>query len=758
MTDMPRQTLMAYPSEICVAPGETIRFMVSEVGTATRYAVRLMRMHSLDEDPDACGLIEEDVPSEFAGNYPARFQAVATGSCIAFPEAAWPGPLSDFTVQAYIWPTRPGAGAATILACWNDDDATGFRLELDANGALALRLGFVEGGEAMVSTKVPLRPREWVLVSASYEAASGHVTVSQAPVRPYPVIDTAATCRETVRGGPLSRGPLPLVIAAYAQGARSDAGFAAHFNGKIDRPRLAAAALAFDDIERLAGTAIPHGLAAKVIGFWDMAQDIGSVRVVDLSAWHRHGAVVNLPTRGMTGFNWTGEFHDWHRAPDQYGAIHFHDDDLYDAGWDADFAWRVPDDTPSGCYAAKLEDGNVPVYLIFFVRPPRRPGQRPPIAFLASTAHFMAYANYRLVDRGPLSETVRGRLWLLGPEDVLMHAHPEIGNSCYDAHSDGSGVCYSSRLRPILNLQPNTRLASLAGDGYVLALLRHLGTDYDIISDEDLHNEGLAALAPYRCLVTGGHPEYWSSEMMEALEGFLSSGGRLMYLGGNGFYWRTTYHRTLPGVIEVRRGEDGNRPWAAEPGETTLSFTGQTGGIWRRLGRPPQSIVGVGYCAEGFDVAIPYHRLPASHDPRCAFIFDGVGDQPIGDMGAGFGGAAGQEIDHYDARLGSPPHALVVATADQFTDNMLLVNEDLEATHLAVGGVECPAVRADMVFFETGYGGAVFSTGSISWVAALACQDFDNPVARITSNVLSRFADPAEFPRVGTSKMDEVTP
>lgn len=754
MTDMPRQTLMGYASEICVAQGETIRFMVSEVGTAARYAARLMRMHSLDEDPDGCGLIEEEVSSDLAGEYPARLQPIATGSCIAFPCDAWPGPLAGFTAQAYIWPTRPGAGTATILACWNDQDATGFRLELDEKGALALRLGFVGGAAAVVSTGVPLRPREWVLVSASYDAASGRVVVSQAPVRPYPVTDTTAARRDTVRGGALSRGALPLAIAAHPCGA----GFAGHFNGKIDRPRLVAAALGPDDIARLAGTAVPPALAAAVIGFWDMAREMGSTRVLDLSAWHRHGTVVNLPTRGMTGFNWTGEFHDWHRAPEQYGAIHFHDDDLYDAGWAADFEWRVPDDMPSGCYAVKLEDGNLPVHLIFFVRPARRPGPRPPIAFLASTAHFMAYANYRLADRGPLSEAVRGRLWLLGPEDVLMHAHPEVGSSCYDAHSDGSGVCYSSRLRPLLNLQPNTRLASLAGDGYVLALFRHLGAGHDIISDEDLHNEGLAALAPYRCLVTGGHPEYWSSEMMEGLEGFLSAGGRLMYLGGNGFYWRTTYHRTLPGVIEVRRGEDGNRPWAAEPGETTLSFTGETGGIWRRLGRPPQSVVGVGYCAEGFDVAIPYRRLPASHDPRAAFIFEGVGDEPIGDRGAGFGGAAGQEIDHYDPKLGSPPHALVVATADQFTDNMLLVNEALEATHLAVGGVECPQVRADMVFFETGHGGAVFSAGSISWVAALACRDFDNPVARITSNVLRRFADPADFPRVKQSTMDATTP
>jgi len=36
---------------------------------------------------------------------------------------------------------------------------------------------------------------------------------------------------------------------------------------------------------------------------------------------------------------------DWRRAPEQYGAIHFHDDDLEDAGWEPDFALTLPDGT-----------------------------------------------------------------------------------------------------------------------------------------------------------------------------------------------------------------------------------------------------------------------------------------------------------------------------------------------------------------------------------------------------------------------------
>ena len=70
-----------------------------------------------------------------------------------------------------------------------------------------------------------------------------------------------------------------------------------------------------------------------------------------------------------------------------------------------------------------------------------------------------------------------------------------------------------------------------------------------------------------------------------ALEAYVRGGGRLMYLGGNGFYWRIAHHPTRPGVIEVRRAEGGVRAWAAEPGEYHHSFTGEYGGLWRRNGR-----------------------------------------------------------------------------------------------------------------------------------------------------------------------------
>jgi N,N-dimethylformamidase len=47
--------------------------------------------------------------------------------------------------------------------------------------------------------------------------------------------------------------------------------------------------------------------------------------------------------------------------------------------------------------------------------------------------------------------------------------------------------------------------------------------------------------------------------------------------------------------------------------------------------------------------------------------------------------------------------------------------------------------RADMVYFETGRGGAVFSTGSVGWNGALSHNRDQNPASRLTANVLRSF-------------------
>ena len=214
-----------------------------------------------------------------------------------------------------------------------------------------------------------------------------------------------------------------------------------------------------------------------------------------------------------------------------------------------------------------------------------------------------------------------------------------------------------------------------------------------------------------------------------------------MYLGGNGFYWVTAMDPARPHLIEMRRGINGTRAWSSAPGESRLSLTGEPGGLWRYRGRAPNRLCGVGFASQGWDAAAGFTRLPASRDPRAAFIFAGVGeDEVIGDFGLVLNGAAGDEIDRYDLSLGTPEETLRLATSEgAHSDAFQLVVEDTQESSPHLGGTTCRQVRADLVFIDDPGGGAVFSVGSINWIASLPHNGFANNVSRITENVLRRF-------------------
>ena len=169
------------------------------------------------------------------------------------------------------------------------------------------------------------------------------------------------------------------------------------------------------------------------------------------------------------------------------------------------------------------------------------------------------------------------------------------------------------------------------------------------------------------------------------------------------------------------------------------------GGLWRRNGRAPQRLAGVGFISQGFDHCSYYRRLPAAADPRVAWMFDGIDEELIGNFGFLQGGAAGLEIDAVDARLGTPPHALVVARSENHSNIYELVAEEVLVPHGATDAIINPHIHADMTFFETPNGGAVFSTGSIAYAGSLSWNGFDNNVFRLTTNVLNRFKDASPF-------------
>ena len=130
-------------------------------------------------------------------------------------------------------------------------------------------------------------------------------------------------------------------------------------------------------------------MGEPLVAAWDFALGTQGDVVRDVSPNGLHGRTVNLPTRAMAGHAHRGVETNWQHAPADYGAIHFHDDDLADAGWEADFALTVPPELPSGVYAAKLTGDGAEDYIPFFVRPRDRRA-RAPILWLVPTNSYLA--------------------------------------------------------------------------------------------------------------------------------------------------------------------------------------------------------------------------------------------------------------------------------------------------------------------------------------------------------------------------------
>jgi N,N-dimethylformamidase len=585
----------------------------------------------------------------------------------------------------------PAGGSVLSVWAWTRLPARGRRqvllargrleLFLDANGVPSIRFGDVR-----LPARQALGPGQWTRLGVSF--SGGEVRLEVAGI----VIATEPTALSAPAG--------PVTLAASADGNE-------HFNGRLEELQI--------DGRRF---------------------DVRDLRLV------------NGPMLAVTGRRWDDDTTDYRGAHDEYAAVHFHEDDVEDAGWPPVAELVVPATVGSGVYAFRLTAADLVDHVPFVVTPPRGRATAS-IGLLLPTLTYLAYSNERMISAGEGGMVPAGQAVDLDPADNWLSAHPEAGLSAYDRHADGTGCCLVSMRRPVPNFRPdftwwNTGAPERFGaDLYIADFLDQRGEPWDAFTDHDLHEQGIELLNRYRVIVTGTHPEYCSGQMLAALRHYLNNGGRMMYLGGNGFYWVTSIDPQRPFVAEVRRGINGTRAWTSLPGELRHQTTGEQGGLWRYRMRPPNALVGVGFTAQSDsrDRAPGYRRTHVSFEPAYGWIFEGVSDADvIGDYGLSLGGAAGYEIDRHDPALGSADESVVLMTSQgMHPDSYLLVVEDAEVMIPNVTGGSNPRVRSDVVYLPYEGGGAVFSVGSCSWSGSLSHHSYDNDIYRITDNVLTAF-------------------
>ena len=434
--------LFGYASAFSACAGQTLSFHVSGE-KVDGYVAQLVKLRHGHDGPGSLGLRETEIESAIDGPHSATFHEARPGSSVVVDDpdgALMPGVGLELGVL--LWATTPQrAERQGILGAWSENDRAGYAIYLEQG-----QIVFVVGDGRDSSTlriETPVQPRTWYAITAGWNRVETTAWVEQA------CCDGLASSRgldePTVRReGSFTVGAsstAPFRIAALSRRADGEWAACCHFNGKLEAPWVAST--------REGGTTRASWrfeLSSRPDGL--LLDD-----VVDVSEHGLHGVSVNQPTRGVTGQNWSARTDSYLQSPDEYGAIHFHEDDLADLEWPAAFELTIPATLTSGVYAARLRGEGCEEHIPFFVRPaPDGPRQR--VAVLFPTGSYLAYANDRLPLDVPGAELLIGHVPVLHSDDLDLQRHYDFGHSCYELHADGSGVVFSSRRRPIVNLRP----------------------------------------------------------------------------------------------------------------------------------------------------------------------------------------------------------------------------------------------------------------------------------------------------------------
>ncbi|MER8722182.1 hypothetical protein NKH64_28130 [Mesorhizobium sp. M0999] len=712
--------LIGYTNRLSARAGETIEVKVSS-DFSNDYAADLVRIISADPNPEGPGIDVRRVPANFEGTYTSVAKPTRPGSYGIVPLGGLEI-TADATFSIRFQPRLlrespqvlfsfiPESGGAVSISI----QKRGLKLETTAE-TRAVSFAFEIG--RWYELRLAIAGRRLRLVAYA--------------------VQTGSRCFEVETKAPKEEVFKKLVLAARPQHEDPTA-FTAFFNGRLEAPKFLRGEQL---VQRLLEGPVEE---EAILALWDFSIDIPTSHIRDKGPSRLDGTLYNLPARAVRSSRWSGDEICWRHAPDQYAAVHFHEDDLYDCCWDTDFCFDIPRDLSSGVYGIRLRCGDAEDIIPFFVRP-ARDATKARVAVLFSTFTYLAYANHPR-DNFDAKYHERRNDWRAYPHHP--EEHPNFGRSLYDCHPDNAGIQFSSLLRPMLTMRPGyiayaerrgSGLRHFPADMHLVAWCEAKNIVFDVVTDHDLEAEGSKALEEYALLLTVTHPEYHTARTLDSVQDFVAGGGSLGYLGANGFYWRIATSEAFPSAIEVRRGQTGARTWEAEPGEYFHAFDGQYGGLWLKNDRPPQQLVGVGMSAYGPYNGTYYRRTEASYDSNFEWLFDGIDDEILGDFGFSGGGAVGFEFDIVDLSLGTPPEAVVLAKSEKFTNDCYLAPEKLDfGARVNMPDWQASEIRADLCLVPKPKGNFVFSASSILFCGSLPVNDFKNNISKLLENFVRR--------------------
>ena len=300
-TDQPK-SVTAYCEPWSVRAGETVTLHASSL-KPDYAALSLVRLSCGDRSSTGPGFAEEQVETKLPGTVQLDKQPLTPGS---FAEVAAIDLVASqkirLTFSTLLTRVKEPQTLATVVGTAPSGPFS-FMVLLGEDGLLRATVGSTE----LVLRSRPLANRRWYDIEVELALEAGQITGT---VTTPPSASPGRDLIETNEGSVSVAAELPAVtvesLFLASEGTRGD------LDGRVARPRLE-----LDDIAMS----------------WDLGQDMAGRAMIDASSYHRHGEFHQLPTRAVTGPTWDGSHQRWTDDPSQWAAVHFHKDDLYDAGW-----------------------------------------------------------------------------------------------------------------------------------------------------------------------------------------------------------------------------------------------------------------------------------------------------------------------------------------------------------------------------------------------------------------------------------------
>jgi Carboxypeptidase regulatory-like domain len=284
------------------------------------------------------------------------------------------------------------------------------------------------------------------------------------------------------------------------------------------------------------------------------------------------------------------------------------------------------------------------------------------------------------------------------------------------------------------------------------------GYPVDYCTDLDVHENLGNFLASYQLLLSVGHDEYWSPDMLANVEAFIQGGGNVAFFSGNICYWRTTLKDNNTAIYVKKVDDNGNYVglWGSDGTRLAGVSYNNAGGHWAGERDP------VGYTVQNADHWVFAGTRLQDGDTFCAeehlvgYECDGalVADQPDGSVVLSSGAFAdgtpanflilgfGKLSENWHDRPGAPPNATATMGIYTNTGTVFTASTVDWARVLAVGQTAVEQITRNVI-------GVL---AQIILISGMVTDPQGNPIPGVTVRVEE--SDPGIVPGIYTTTTD----